>query len=166
MRSTVGLVFFFFLVLDFTIQQAYFPCAQCDFGFHYSTSTCGADKRTVAVVITVKVVKVMRQNLELFEFYKVPNIATHESKHQKGGLEEHVCKLDFSTIIKDNFNRAWYVLGKTHSEAADQRKILSSHKSYFRFQGSKHNMQIQKMCEIICRLSSSSFAQKWKISLI
>ena len=36
------------------------------FGFHYSTSTCGADKRTVAVVMTVKVVKVMRQNLEIF----------------------------------------------------------------------------------------------------
>ena len=48
------------------ISKMVFDNSRCGVEFYYSTSTCGADRRTVAVVITVNVVKVIKQNLQRF----------------------------------------------------------------------------------------------------
>ena len=56
-----------------------FDIPWCGVEFYYSTSTCGADRRTVAVVITVNVVKVIKQNLQRFgqDLKKMETIFRH-----------------------------------------------------------------------------------------
>ena len=94
----------------------------CGVEFYYSTSTCGADRRTVAVVITVNVVKVIKQNLQWFG-----------QDLKKNG--DNISSFPFSFLSSHPANDYFLLFLVSRGCSAD-------------------NMQIQRMCEIISRLSN------------
>ena len=105
----------------FFYSKMVFDIPWCGVEF-YSTSTCGADRRTVAVVITVNVVKVIKQNLQWFG-----------QDLKKNG--DNISSFPFSFLSSHPANDYFLLFLVSRGCSAD-------------------NMQIQRMCEIISRLSN------------